>query len=321
MNAQDRNRLSGHLFSEISETVDEHAFAVWTRGLVESNQRQKEDCVVSLTARVKGITRELNLTPDDEEEEVKCMDSKNTSSVAQVKNSIRENPLVEPDLKDVKSLSANILLIITNMFWVISLNLLSHEIINIFTRMMFIFFTTKSSPKSVPTSEDRDLFDLWQYQKSDDIMFHSSGNKTFVTSALRYVPYVYRSSVGIKFNCDIIQMEMVNGTRQWIIMPKRVSEKKDLIRLVNYLDWSEIHNTFHDAHQAIVDVPRVVIEGNYNPSPSVIEMDWNCDSYLTPKDPHFVNFFTEEIVIDKPFIFVTCDHDGSIREMGMFLRP
>jgi len=170
--------------------------------------------------------------------------------------------------------------------------------------------------------EIRYFTSAWDYDTSDDIVFKKNGS----VSKIRAVKFtrsggIYRSSEAYDKNCEIIQMKMYDGSLHWILMPKKSSGRKDLINLVNSINWLNLHCTFSEDKSSIVHIPKFVIEKSYIPNQNY-KNSWPFIEINEGKSEITEDDSKEQdvIIIDKPFVFVNCDCDGSIQEMGMFLN-
>jgi len=313
--------VASNLWSDIG------SFAVWTRGLINYNnvlalQVNGNMKCSTFVAQVKGFTRELH---SSNEKDIEVMDRKTTSSI--VRDISRKEEIQKSNCKMLTTASITSSVNNTiNMLMYIGLFYI--DLISRILRKTFEYVIHGKNyfPKQLPTlamsPDTRDFQDGWNYDVSEDIAFISSGDGMVVnTCAMKYYcPIVHRSKISSDHNSEIIQMKMGDGTLHWIIMPNTHSECKDLINLVDDIKWSTIHNTFEDQKVANVHIPKFTIEGNYKPSMVTNEPEWDC-SNIIPHKPEITDRTSQDIVIDKPFIFVNCDYDGTIQEMGMFLGP
>nr|BDT61771.1 MAG: hypothetical protein [Penaeus monodon endogenous nimavirus] len=328
MNSKHHNSLSGTIFSIVAnQRKDSGSFAVWTKGLINFNNvlaRQLNGNTESNTfvAKVKGFTSEPH---SSHEKDTEIMDRKTTSSLVRLKNRVRDIPREEEGIpkSKYKLLSiANIVSAVNNTVNILTdIGFFYIDIISRVLRKTFEYFP-RHLPTLALTPDTRDFQDDRNYDVSDDIAFISSGDGMVVnTCAVRYYcPIVYRSKMSSDHNSLIIQMKMGDGTLHWIIMPNTPSGKKDLIDLVDVIKWSTIHNTFEEAKMANVHIPKFSIEGVYKPLMVRNEQEWDCN-YSKPHKPKIADRTSQDIVIDRPFIFVNCDYDGTIQEMGIFLGP
>nr|BDW09913.1 MAG: hypothetical protein [Marsupenaeus japonicus pemonivirus] len=319
MSVKRQNRLSGYVFSDIAEERnDNSSFAVWIKGITDMVYRTKEEPNSSFVARAKGFGGQVSITGEGA---VKFEGSQTTSSVTSEETSaVRETSLRKRDSKNAKSPPINVSDVQGTLRSPVAVfGLLCSAVIRQLSQTVFgyaswllCYFT---ADPSIDSEKKRHFQNIVDYHRSDDIPFAYSGNDVIDVCGVKYFPVIRKSYMASDLDCQIIQMEMKNGLLHWIIMPNIFRQKEDLVGLVKNVDWSLLHNTFHDRFRASVHIPLLFIDGKYEVTSNIVV---NSKNYEIEHEPENIQ---EEIVINKPFIFVCCDHDGRIIEMGMFLGP
>nr|BDT62517.1 MAG: hypothetical protein [Melicertus latisulcatus pemonivirus] len=318
MSVKRQNRLSGYVFSNIAEERnDNSSFAVWIKGITDMVYQTKEEPNSSFVARAKGFGRQVSITGEGAE---KFEGSQTTSSVTSEETSaVREPSVRKRDSKNAKSPPVNVSDVQGTLRSPVAVfGSLCSAVIRQLSRTVFgyaswLLFYFTADPST--DSEKRHFQSRVDYHRSDDIPFAYSENDVIDVCGVKYFPVICKSYMASDLDCQIIQMEMKNGLLHWIIMPNIFRQKEDLVCLVKTVDWSQLHNTFDDRLRASVHIPLLFIDGDHKVTSNIVV---NSKNYEIEHEPENIQ---EEIVINKPFIFVCCDHDGRILEMGMFFGP
>nr|BDV49792.1 MAG: hypothetical protein [Penaeus semisulcatus pemonivirus] len=337
MNLRLHNAVSGVVFSTAArKRNDNGSFAVWTKGLIIHNNLLMRwvngNANSEFIARVKGFVRESHST---HKKNMGSMDGRTTASPVQEQNSVSGIPGKGETIPNSIWRMSAAASVISAFHYALSLltdiGLVYKDLISRVMKKTFgyIKWTESYVAEHLTTltsaPDTRDFQDGWDYDTSPDIAFNSLSDGMVVNlRAVRYSPVVYRSKIAGDHNSEVIQMRLGDGTLHWIIMPNTVSGKNDLIKLVDDINWSTLYNTFEKGKVTYVHIPKFTIQGDYNPSPMTSKMEWNCSNSTTIATEFIDGVSWEEhevIIIDKPFIFVSCDYNGAVEEMGMFFGP